>query len=87
VPICGRDVTPREMLEARIMVKEQALGPDRPLDGVTFAFAEESAGRAHLHELWLRELDCVTFVHGRETNLTADYRPEPQPPEWAHQDS
>lgn len=83
VPIYGRRLTPREMLDARTIVKLQALGPDRPLDGVTFAFADEAEGRAHLQELWLRELDCVTFVGGVETDIGADYHPDPTPPAWA----
>lgn len=83
IPVCGRTVTPREMLDVRTIVKLQALGPDRRPDTATFAFADEAEGRAHLHALWLRELECVTFVGGVETELTRAHAPTPTPPDWA----
>jgi hypothetical protein len=83
VAVYGRDLTQREMLQARTMVKLQSLGKDRPLDQVTFAFADETEARRNLHELWLRELECVSFVNGVETDLTAGYQPPPPaPPSW-----
>lgn len=83
IPVYGREVTQHEMLDARTIVKVQALGPDRPLTGATYVFAEEAAARAHLHELWLRELGCVTYVNGVETDLAAAYAPTPVPHVWA----
>jgi hypothetical protein len=83
IPIYGRGVTQREMLDARMIVKLQALGAGKPLDAATFAFADEAEARPHLHELWLRELECVTFLGGVETDLTRTYQPEPTPPDWA----
>jgi hypothetical protein len=83
IPVYGREVSHREMLDVRTIVKLQALGADKPLETATFAFAEEAEGRAHLHELWLRELECITFIGGVETDLTRTYQPEPTPPAWA----
>jgi len=82
IPIYGREVSPYEMLVTRATVKEQGLGPGMPLESAVYVFAEESEGRAHLHELWLRELDCLTFVDGVETRLTDDYTPEAPNPGW-----
>lgn len=78
----GREVTQHEMLDARTIVKVQALGLHRPLEGATYVFADEAAARAHLHELWLRELGCVTYVNGVETDLAAGYAPARVPHEW-----
>lgn len=83
IPVYGRSVSQREMLDVRMIVKLQALGPGKPLDAATFAFADEAEARPHLHELWLRELECVTFINGVETDLTRTYQPEPTPPDWA----
>lgn len=82
IPIYGREVSPYEMLVTRATVKEQGLGPEMPLESAVYVFADESEGRAHLHELWLRELDCLTFVDGVMTRLTDDYAPEVPEPDW-----
>lgn len=81
----GREVTQREMLDACATRRYQALGADQPLDNVVYVFVEEGPARAHLHELWLRGLECRTFIEGREVRLDADYRPPPTKPEWVRQ--
>ena len=83
VVVHGREVSQREMLDACAARLYQALGPQRPLDSIAYVFMDEGAARAHLHELWLRELECWTIVEGREARLDLDYAPVPTPPAWA----
>jgi hypothetical protein len=45
-------------------------------------FLEEQNAERHLHELWLRELECRAVVGGREVRLDTDYHPAPDKPEW-----
>ena len=59
-------------------------GPDQPIESVAYVFISEADARRHLHELWLRELECWAFADGKEIRLDLDYRPEPpSPPGWA----
>jgi hypothetical protein len=81
VPV-GEEVTQRQMLDACAVRLNQALGPDQPLDNVVYVFVEEDTARAHLHELWLRGLECRVFIEGVETRLDEDYQPSPVKPEW-----
>jgi len=74
-----RDVSQLEMLDACAMRRNQVLGAERPVEQVAFVFDTEARARAHLHELWLRELGCW-WVDGR---LDEDYAPSPAPPAWA----
>jgi hypothetical protein len=78
----GGEVTQREMLDACAARLYQALGPDQPIDNVVYVFVEEGPARAHLHELWLRGLECRAFIDGIEVNLSDDYHPSPVKPEW-----
>jgi hypothetical protein len=78
----GEEVTQRRMLDASAARHYQALGPERPLDNVAYVFVDEQAARAHLHELWLRGLECRAFVKGVESRLDENYRPEPVRPDW-----
>ena len=78
----GREVTQREMRDACASRHYQVLGEDRPLDHVAYVFADPDEARAHLHELWLRELECWTFDAGREVRLDEHYAPTPNKPDW-----
>ncbi len=78
----GESVTEREMLDACAARLYQPLGPDQPVANVAYVFADEDAARAHLHELWLRGLECRAFVAGVETRLDEDYQPAPSKPDW-----
>ncbi|MCG8421044.1 MAG: hypothetical protein MJE77_24240 [Proteobacteria bacterium] len=61
----------------------ERFGPDQPIESVAYVFISEADARKHLHELWLRELECWAFVDGKEIRLDLDYRPEPPPPpDW-----
>lgn len=80
--IHGRGVSQLEMLDACAARHDQILGPERPLLAIAYVFADEGEARAHLHELWLRELECRAVIDGREVRLDADYNPKPVKPDW-----
>ncbi len=81
--IADRDLPELEMLDACAMRHYQILGPDQPIERVSYVFEDEARARAHLHELWLRELECWAIVDGAPTRLDADHAPAPTPPAWA----
>jgi hypothetical protein len=82
VVVHGRAVSELEMLEWCAARKYQSFGPSKPLRNVAFVFMEEAKARQHLHELWLRELECWTIRGGEEVRLDAEYAPAPAPPAW-----
>jgi len=86
IVVHGREVEQREMLEACALRHYQALGEDKPLKNVRYVFMTEDQARAHLHELWLRALECWAIVGGQKVRLDADYEPPaPEKPEWVKQ--
>jgi hypothetical protein len=82
IVVHGRDVSQGEMLDACSLRLEGAIGPGQPLTRVAYVFMEPARARAHLHELWLRELECWTVEMGKEVRLDADHRPTPVKPDW-----
>lgn len=82
VIVHGRDVSQAEMLDACSLRLDGAVGPGQPLTRVAYVFMEPARARAHLHELWLRELECWTIDMGKEVRLDSDYRPTPVKPDW-----
>lgn len=68
VIVAGRDVPVSEMVDRAKARYEQLLGPEKPFDSVAYIFTESEAdARAHLHDLWLRELECSTFIDHLQT--------------------
>jgi hypothetical protein len=83
VIVAGRDVPISEMVDMAKARYEQLLGPEKPFDSVAYIFTEsEEAARAHLHDLWLRELECWAFIDHIQTRIDIDYHPTPDKPEW-----
>lgn len=82
VVVHGRAVTEREMTDSCAVRAGLAPRADRPVDEVTYVFMEEDAARAHLHQLWLRELQCRALIDGRDVRLDVDYQQAPTPPDW-----
>lgn len=82
--ISQRDVSQLEMLDAAAYRHYHRAG-DQPIASVRFIFVDgEERARRHLHELWLRDLECWAIVDGVEKRLDADYAPTPPPrPAWA----
>ncbi len=86
VIVAGRDVPISEMVDMAKARYEQLLGPEKPFDSVAYIFTEsEEAARAHLHDLWLRELECWAFIDHLQTRIDLDYHPTPNKPEWVRQ--
>jgi len=54
-----------------------------PVDHVAYVFTDLDDARAHLHELWLREMEVWFFDGGKKHRLDLDYHPVPDPPDWA----
>lgn len=53
-----------------------------PIDSLAYNFLDEERARAHLDELWLREIECWVADDLGKRRLDADYHPVPDPPEW-----
>ncbi len=80
--VLGRDISQLEMLEMCASRYYQTLGPTQPIDNIAYIFIEEAKAREHLHELWLRDLECWTFINGLEVRLDTGYNPIPSKPDW-----
>ncbi|MGW7201290.1 hypothetical protein [Streptomyces chryseus] len=78
----AREVSPGEMLDACVARRTRPLGPDKPVRRVAYVFMDPQAAHAHLHALWLRELECWTIELGEEIRLDQDYHPTPAKPDW-----
>ncbi len=52
------------------------------IDHVAYIFMERADAEAHLHELWLRELECWYLDGSGKYRLDLDYHPVPNPPAW-----
>lgn len=59
-----------------------SLDPNTPVEKILYVFIDENEAREHLHELWLREIECWTYVNGLKTRLDLDYNPTPNKPDW-----
>lgn len=55
---------------------------ERPIDHIAYVFLHEDDARAHLHELWLRELEVWVADGDGKRRLDLDYRPTPSKPAW-----
>jgi len=52
------------------------------IDHVAYVFMDRGDAEAHLHELWLRELQCWYVDERGKHRLDDDYHPTPRPPAW-----
>jgi hypothetical protein len=82
IVVAGRDVEVDEMLDACVVRANQRHDPAKPIERIAYVFIDEAAARRHLHQLWLRELECWALGPGGETRLDEDYRPSARPPAW-----
>jgi hypothetical protein len=81
IGVMGRTVSPREMLDACVLRGEVK---GQTVNNVAFTFLDENDVGDHLHQLWLRGLECWTIRDGREVRLDDTYSPPPpSPPRWA----
>ncbi len=80
----GNAVEQREMLLACAERQNHRLNPpptDR-IDTVAYVFMARADAEAHLHELWLRELQCWYVDERGKHRLDDNYHPTPTPPAW-----
>ena len=55
---------------------------DGRVERVAYVFINRADAEAHLHELWLRELECWYVDETGKHRLDDSYRPTPRPPAW-----
>lgn len=72
------------MTNAAALRRHCRLHPDQPqpVDRVAFVFFSDDHARVHLHELWLRDLECWSHGSRGLHRLDLDYHPTPSPPAW-----
>jgi hypothetical protein len=81
-----RPVTKSELLDVCATRLWQLLGADKPVERVSYLFIYEEDARKHLHDLWLREIECWAFIDGLPVRLDENYTPPPpEKPEWVQQ--
>ncbi|HRC57550.1 MAG TPA: hypothetical protein PKU97_16565, partial [Kofleriaceae bacterium] len=79
----GNTVTQAEMLcNAALRLHHRSAPTSTPVERVAYVFVNEPDARAHLHELWLRELECWVVDDKGKRRLDLDYHPVPDPPAW-----
>ncbi|MEZ4360423.1 MAG: hypothetical protein R3B48_09595 [Kofleriaceae bacterium] len=79
----GAEVKQSEMLcNAALRLHHRTAPSSTPVERVAYVFVDEPDARAHLHELWLRELECWVADDKGLRRLDLDYHPVPDPPEW-----
>jgi hypothetical protein len=70
------------MRDACAVRRSRRSDPNEPIDHIAYVFISEELARAHLHELWLRELECWALVEGQNLRLDEEYSPTPVRPDW-----
>lgn len=79
----GNTVTQAEMLcNAALRLHHRSAPTSTPVERVAYVFVNEPDAQAHLHELWLRELECWVVDDKGKRRLDLDYHPVPEPPAW-----
>ncbi|MER6101628.1 hypothetical protein ABT115_04585 [Streptomyces sp. NPDC001832] len=76
IVVIGRTVSALEMRDACAARRNDALGPERPIETIAYVFPEPAEAHAHLPRLWPYELECWTIVDGREVRLDTEEPPE-----------
>jgi hypothetical protein len=68
-------ISPVQMRDACAVRRRRRHDAAEPVERVAYIFLNEELARPHLHEMWLRELECWALVNGRQQRLDADFRP------------
>jgi hypothetical protein len=81
-----RPISKSELLDVCATRLWQLLGDDKPVERISYLFIYEEEARKHLHDLWLREIECWAIIEGVKVRLDEDYiPPPPEKPEWVQQ--
>ncbi len=77
----------RVMWRLCLLRKKNRHHATEPIERLRITFTEERDARRHIHELWLREIECWALTaDGRRVRLDLDYQPpERILPEWIEQ--
>jgi len=67
---------------ARRLQRRHKARQSEPVDHIAYIFLDRADAEAHLHELWLRELQCWYVDERGKHRLDSDYHPTPDPPAW-----
>ncbi len=80
----GTEVTQQEMRVVCGLRLQHRLAPPAldPVDDIAYVFIDKADAKAHLHELWLRELQCWYVDERGRHRIDVDYQPVPDPPAW-----
>ncbi len=79
----GNEVKQSEMLcNAALRFHHRTDPSSTPVERVAYVFVDQPDAEAHLHELWLRELECWVVDDKGKRRLDLDYHPAPDPPAW-----
>ncbi len=59
-------------------------GLPQPIETIAYTFFNPEEAEPHLHQLWLREIECWVIGRddGKRHRLDLDYHPVPDPPDW-----
>ena len=85
IPIApGIEVTQQDMRVAcGLRLYERLHVPaGQRIERVAYVFIEKADAYAHLHELWLRELECWYMDETGRHRIDVDYHPTANPPDW-----
>ncbi len=74
-----------EMRDACAVRRRRRSDTNEPIERIAYMFLNEKLAREHLHELWLRELECWALVDGQKVRLDEEYAPAPVKPGWVGQ--
>jgi hypothetical protein len=85
VVVAGRTISQGEMRDACAYRLHKRNDPKTPIEHVAYVFLTDAEARAHLHEMWLRELQVWTVERGDKRRVDLDYHPTPSPPEWVRE--
>ncbi len=71
------------MLGAKAWQRWSPLEARKPIEGVKWVFSSEELARAHLREMWLREIEVFYQRDGVEHRVDSEYQPPPfAEPDW-----
>lgn len=83
ISAADRDIPPVELRDACAARQLRRTDPAAPIDRIAYLWIDQTVARRHLHELWLRELECWALIDGQRHRLDESYAPAPSPPAWA----
>jgi len=77
ISVLGREPTLDELREVAYCKNFLEMDDGRPIDKVVYLFFDPIIAKKWLHELWIRGIECRTFIEGKEVILSDNYAPPP----------